>query len=189
MNALVDEFKGRLEAIKAWRHHLHKHPELSLEEVDTEKYIAGLVKSWGYEVVDSVGKHGVVASMTAGTGTNSIGLRADTDALPIQEDNDLPYKSEVAGVSHLCGHDGHSAMLLAAGEYLARTRNFNGTVRLIFSACRRDHGRRPRDDRGWPLRALARRRGVWHAQHAGPRARQAAFSRRRDDGSRRQLGD
>ena len=82
--------------------------------------------------MEGVGKYGVVASLTAGDGTKSIGLRADTDALPIQEDNDLPYKSEVAGVSHLCGHDGHSTMLLAAGEYLAQSRNFNGTVRLIF---------------------------------------------------------
>ena len=132
MNALVNDFKGRLGAIKAWRHHLHKHPELSLEEIETAKYIAGLVRSWGFEVVEGVGKHGVVASLTAGNGSKSIGLRADTDALPIQEDNNLPYKSEVTGVSHLCGHDGHSAMLLAAGEYLARSRNFNGTVRLIF---------------------------------------------------------
>ena len=75
-------------------------------------------------------QYGVVASLTAGKGTKSIGLRADTDALPIQEDNNLPYKSAVAGVAHLCGHDGHTAMLLAAGEYLARSRNFHGTVRL-----------------------------------------------------------
>lgn len=74
----------------------------------------------------------MVASLTAGKGKKSIGLRADTDALPIEEDNDLPYKSAIPGVAHLCGHDGHSTMLLAAGEYLARTRNFNGTVRLIF---------------------------------------------------------
>jgi hippurate hydrolase len=132
MNALVNDFEGRLGAIRAWRHHLHKHPELSLEEIETAKYIAGLVRSWGYEVVEGVGKHGVVASLTAGNGNKAIGLRADTDALPIQEDNNLPYKSEVTGVSHLCGHDGHTAMLLAAGEYLARSRNFKGTVRLIF---------------------------------------------------------
>ena len=132
MNAIVKEFEAKLETIQAWRHHMHQHPELSFEEVNTSKYIADLVRSWGYEVVEGIGKHGVVASMTVGDGTKSIGLRADTDALPIQEDNNLPYKSEVAGVSHLCGHDGHSTMLLAAGEYLARTRNFNGTVRLIF---------------------------------------------------------
>jgi hippurate hydrolase len=132
MTALVDEFKGRLETIKAWRHHIHQHPELSLEERETAAFIAGLVRSWGYDVAEGVGRHGVVASLTAGTGTKAIGLRADTDALPIQEDNSLPYKSEVPGVSHLCGHDGHTTMLLAAGEYLARTRQFNGTVRLIF---------------------------------------------------------
>ncbi len=132
MNAVVKEFEGRLDTIKGWRHHLHKHPELSLEEAETARYIADLVKSWGYEVVEGIGKHGVVASLTAGSSKRAIGLRADTDALPIQEDNDLPYKSDVAGVAHLCGHDGHSTMLLAAGEYLARTRNFDGTVRLIF---------------------------------------------------------
>jgi hippurate hydrolase len=132
MNPIVKDFEGRLEQIKGWRHHLHKHPELSLQEENTERFIADLVKSWGYDVAEGVGKHGVVASLTAGHGTKAIGLRADTDALPIQEDNDLSYKSEVAGVAHLCEHDGHSAMLLAAGEYLARTRSFNGTVRLIF---------------------------------------------------------
>jgi len=132
MTARVDEFTDRLETIKAWRHHLHQHPELSLEERETAAYIVGLVRSWGYDVADGVGGHGIVASLTAGTGTKAIGLRADTDALPIQEDNSLPYKSEVPGVSHLCGHDGHTTMLLAAGEYLARTRRFNGTVRLIF---------------------------------------------------------
>ena len=132
MTALVNEFTARLEAIKAWRHHLHKHPELSLAESETARYIADLVTKWGYDVAEGVGGHGIVASLTAGKGTRSIGLRADTDALPIQEDNDLPYKSEVASVAHLCGHDGHTAMLLAAGEYLARSRKFNGTVRLIF---------------------------------------------------------
>lgn len=132
MNALVKEFETRLETIKAWRHHLHQHPELSFEEVKTSRYITDLVKSWGYDVAEGIGKHGVVASMTVGDGKKSIGLRADIDALPIQEDNNLEYKSKVEGVSHLCGHDGHSTMLLAAGEYLARTRNFTGTVRLIF---------------------------------------------------------
>jgi hippurate hydrolase len=132
MNAVLKDFEGRLETITGWRHHLHQHPELSLEEAGTAQFIAGLVKSWGYEVAEGIGQYGVVASLTAGRGSKAIGLRADTDALPIQEDNDLPFKSKVPGVSHLCGHDGHSAMLLAAGEYLARTRNFNGTVRLIF---------------------------------------------------------
>jgi hippurate hydrolase len=132
MNTIVKEFQSQLKTIQGWRHHMHQYPELSLEEAQTSKYIADLMRSWGYEVVEGIGKHGVVASMTVGNGQKAIGLRADTDALPIQEDNDLPYKSTVAGVAHLCGHDGHSAMLLAAGEYLARTKRFNGTVRLIF---------------------------------------------------------
>jgi hippurate hydrolase len=132
MNPTVKEFETKLNTIQAWRHYMHQHPELSFEEVNTSKYISDMVRSWGYDVAEGIGGHGVVASLTVGAGTKSIGLRADTDALPIQEDNNLPYKSEVAGVSHLCGHDGHSAMLLAAGEYLARTRLFSGTVRLIF---------------------------------------------------------
>ena len=131
MNAL-ERFRSRLDTITSWRHHLHRHPEPSLEEANTATYIAGLLRAWGFEVVEGIGQHGIVASLTAGKGGRSIGLRADTDALPMQEDNDLPYKSEIAGVSHLCGHDGHSAMLLAAGEYLAQSRNFSGTVRLIF---------------------------------------------------------
>lgn len=132
MNAVLKALESRMDTMTAWRHHLHRHPELSLEEAETARYIADLVKSWGYDVVEGIGQYGIVASLTAGSGKKSIGLRADTDALPIQEDNDLPYKSDVPGVAHLCGHDGHSTMLLAAGEYLARTRNFNGTVRLIF---------------------------------------------------------
>jgi hippurate hydrolase len=159
MNALVQEFEGRLETIKAWRHHLHMHPELSFEEVETSKYIADLMRTWGYEVVEGIGKRGIVASMTVGNSKKAIALRADTDALPIQEDNALPYKSQVAGVSHLCGHDGHSTMLLAAGEYLARTRNFNGTVRLIFQPAEEIMGGGPamiKDglfDR-WPVEAV-----------------------------------
>lgn len=115
-----------------WFEHLHRNPELSMQEEKTAQYIADLVKQWGYEVETGVGKYGVVASLTVGDSDKAIGLRADFDALPIQEDNDLPYKSRVEGVGHLCGHDGHTTMLLAAGQYLARTKNFNGTVRLIF---------------------------------------------------------
>lgn len=132
MKQLIGDFEARLETLKSWRHHLHQHPELSLEERHTARYIADLASSWGYDVAQGIGGHGVVASLTVGSGEKCIGLRADTDALPIQEDNDLPYKSTVPAVAHLCGHDGHSTMLLAAGEYLARTRNFSGTVRLIF---------------------------------------------------------
>ena len=84
------------------------------------------------DVETGVGKHGVVASLTNGDSAKAIGIRADFDALPIQEDNDLPYKSETPGVAHLCGHDGHTSMALAAAKYLAETKSFNGTVRFIF---------------------------------------------------------
>jgi hippurate hydrolase len=94
--------------------------------------IADPVSQWGYAVETGIGKHGIVATMKVGDGDNSIGLRADFDALPIQEVNGLPYKSESNGVAHLCGHDGHSTMLLAAGKCLAEEKNLNGTLRLIF---------------------------------------------------------
>ena len=118
--------------MKEWMDHLHQYPELALQETETAKYLAAKLKSWGYDVEEGVGKTGIVASMTVGTGKNSIGLRADFDALPIQEVNTLPYKSKIEEKSHLCGHDGHSTMLLGAAKYLSETRNFNGTVRLIF---------------------------------------------------------
>lgn len=118
--------------MKAWMGHMHQHPELALQEIETAKFIAEKVKSFGYEVAEGIGKTGVVASLTNGKGMKSIGLRADFDALPIQEVNNLPYKSKIDGKAHLCGHDGHTSMLLGAAKYLADTKNFNGTVRLIF---------------------------------------------------------
>lgn len=132
MNPIIQTLEKNRSEIEDWFEHMHRHPELSMKEEETAKYIAGLVESWGYKVETGVGKHGIVASMRVGNSPKAIGLRADFDALPIQEVNELSYKSEVAGIAHLCGHDGHTAMLLAAGKYLADTRNFDGTVRLIF---------------------------------------------------------
>ncbi len=118
--------------MKEWMDYMHQNPELNMDTPNTAKYIADKLKSWGYDVVEGVGGTGVVGSLTVGDGKKSIGMRADFDALPILEDNDLPYKSKVEGWSHLCGHDAHATMLLGAGKYLAETKNFNGTVRLIF---------------------------------------------------------
>lgn len=118
--------------MKEWMDYMHQNPELNMDTPKTAKYIAERLKSWGYDVVEGVGGTGVVASLTVGNGKKSIGMRADFDALPIIEDNDLSYKSQVEGWSHLCGHDAHATMLLGAGKYLAETKNFNGTVRLIF---------------------------------------------------------
>jgi hippurate hydrolase len=132
MNNIEKALEADRPQIEEWFEYMHQNPELSMQEDNTAKYITDTVSQWGYEVETGVGKHGIVASMKVGDSGKSIGIRADFDALPIQEINNLPYKSQVAGVSHLCGHDGHSTMLLAAGKYLAETKNFNGTVRLIF---------------------------------------------------------
>ena len=132
MNAMLRALEADRGHMKDWFEHMHRNPELSMREQETARYIAGVVSQWGYEVETGIGKHGIVASMTVGDGSKAIGLRADFDALPIQEVNDLAYRSNVEGVSHLCGHDGHTTMLLAAGKYLAETKNFRGTVRLIF---------------------------------------------------------
>lgn len=118
--------------MKEWMDHIHEHPELAMQEIETARFIAEKVKSFGYDVAENIGKTGIVASMTLGNGKKSIGLRADFDALPIQEVNNLAYKSKSAGKAHLCGHDGHTTMLLGAAKYLSQTKKFNGTVRLIF---------------------------------------------------------
>lgn len=132
MNTLLQELSNDQQQITGWRHHLHRYPELAFEERHTAEYIAGLLRSWGYEVATGIGKTGIVASLTAGNGSKAIGLRADIDALPVTEQAAGGHRSTVEGRSHTCGHDGHSAMLLGAAQHLARTRNFNGTVRLIF---------------------------------------------------------
>ncbi|MBI1620205.1 M20 aminoacylase family protein [Aquamicrobium zhengzhouense] len=131
MNAIAMQVDT--EAMRQWFEHMHRHPELSMQETNTAEFIAQTLRSiGGYEIDTGIGKNGIVASLSVGDSDKAIGLRADFDALPIQEVNDFPYKSTTEGVSHLCGHDGHTAMLLGAAKYLAETRNFNGTVRLIF---------------------------------------------------------
>lgn len=133
MNAIVKKLEADSAQMKQWFEHMHRNPELSMQEERTAAYITEQLRNiGGYEIETGVGKHGIVASLKVGDGDKAIGLRADFDALPIQEENDFPYKSTVEGVSHLCGHDGHTTMLLAAAKYLAQSRNFNGTVRLIF---------------------------------------------------------
>lgn len=126
------EIEALAPQIREWQEHLHRHPELALEEVNSAKYIAGELRAMGYEVEEGLGTTGLVATLKVGDGTKNIGIRADFDALPIEEDNNLGYKSKIEGKAHLCGHDGHTAMLLGAAKYLADTRNFSGTVTLIF---------------------------------------------------------
>lgn len=129
---LLSEVAKLQPEMKEWMDHMHQNPELNMDTPNTAKYIAEKLKSWGYDVVEGIGGTGLVASLTVGDGKKTIGMRADFDALPILEDNDLSYKSKIEGWSHLCGHDAHATMLLGAGKYLAETKNFNGTVRLIF---------------------------------------------------------
>jgi hippurate hydrolase len=116
----------------AIRHQLHSHPELSYQEVATAELAATKLEGWGYTVTRKVGGEGLVAQLRCGTGNRSIGLRADMDALPIHEENEFAHRSQTKGVMHACGHDGHTTMLLGAAAQLARTKNFNGTVNLIF---------------------------------------------------------
>jgi len=114
------------------RHRIHAEPELGGEVPHTAELAIGLLRQWGYEVHTGVGGHGVVARLKVGSSSRSIGLRADMDALPMQEKTGLPYESRIPGRMHACGHDGHTATMLATAEYLAGTRNFDGTVNLIF---------------------------------------------------------
>ena len=121
--------------ITAWRHDLHAHPELLYDVQRTAGSVAEKLKAFGCdEVVPGLGRTGVVGVIHGRKGKSDkvIGLRADMDALPIEEATELPYKSTVPGKMHACGHDGHTAMLLGAARYLAETRNFAGTAVVIF---------------------------------------------------------
>jgi amidohydrolase len=130
--SILDHLRRYQDELTAIRQDLHAHPELGLAEHRTAAIVAEKLASWGIEVHRGVGGTGVVGVLRRGNGPRAIGLRADMDALPIEEANDLPYRSTAAGVMHACGHDGHTAMLLGAARYLAETQNFNGTVNFIF---------------------------------------------------------
>ncbi|MBN3807944.1 M20 aminoacylase family protein [Paraburkholderia sp. Ac-20347] len=116
----------------ALRHAIHAHPELGYEEFVTGDLVAQRLVEWGYEVHRGLGGTGVVGTLKVGDGTRRLGLRADMDALPIHEATGLDYASRIPGKMHACGHDGHTAMLLAAAKHLAQSRNFDGTLHLIF---------------------------------------------------------
>ena len=117
----------------AWRQDLHAHPELSMQESRTSAMVRAKLAEFGVDdIITGMATHGVVGVIRAGTSSKAIGLRADMDALPIQEETGLPHASQTPGVMHACGHDGHTTMLLGAAKYLAETRNFDGTVYLIF---------------------------------------------------------
>ncbi len=121
--------------ITGWRRHLHANPELMYDVHETAAFVEARLKEFGVdEITPGIGKTGVVGVIKGKTNTSGrvIGLRADMDALPIEEATGLDYASTVPGKMHACGHDGHTAMLLGAAKYLAETRNFDGSVVLIF---------------------------------------------------------
>ena len=122
-----------------WRRDLHAHPELSFEEHRTSDKVAQKLTEWGLEVTRGIAGTGLVGTLRNGESTRAIGIRADMDALPMQESNDFPHKSQNANRMHACGHDGHTTMLLGAARYLAETRNFDGTVHFIFQPAE-EHG-------------------------------------------------
>ncbi len=123
---------GYIDEMIELRHDLHRYPELAFKEVRTSGVIAGLLSGWGYEVATGIAGTGVVATLKRGEGTRRIAIRADMDALPINETTNLSYASRNPGVMHACGHDGHTAILLTAARYLAESGHFSGTLRLIF---------------------------------------------------------
>jgi amidohydrolase len=125
----VAEFHDEL---KEWRRDIHAHPELGFEEQRTGDFVAQKLAEFGCEVFRGIGRTGVVGRLRTGNSPRTVGLRADMDALPIEEATNLPYRSQHHGRMHACGHDGHTTMLLGAARYLAETRNFDGTVNLIF---------------------------------------------------------
>ena len=130
--SVYKEIEQMQEEMQEWRQHFHRLPETAYEEVQTAAFIKQKLLSFGLEIKAGLGVTGVVASVFAGSSNRKIALRADMDALFIKEQNDLPYKSCHPGKMHACGHDGHSAMLLGAAKYLAKHRNFDGTVYCIF---------------------------------------------------------
>jgi amidohydrolase len=125
----ISRFANEMRAI---RQDIHRHPELGFREVRTAALVAQRLREWGITVHEGIGKTGVVGVLDAGSSARAISLRADMDALPIQESTGLPHASVHPGISHACGHDGHTTMLLCAARYLAQTRRFNGRVNLIF---------------------------------------------------------
>ena len=137
---IEDTLKKHLPDLIAIRHDLHAHPEMLFKEERTAKIVADELVRLGFRVTTGIGITGVVGSISNGNSARAIGIRADMDALPIQEQTNLPYASRYPGKMHACGHDGHTTMLLGLARYLAETRNFEGTVHLIFQPSEEDEG-------------------------------------------------
>jgi hippurate hydrolase len=136
----LDEIETLLPGLTALRRDLHAHPELAFEEKRTAGIVAQALRDIGLEVTTGIGGTGVVGVLRRGQSDRTIGLRADMDALPFEEETKLPYASTHAGIFHGCGHDGHTAMLLGAAQYLAAGGDFSGTVNFIFQPAEEGRG-------------------------------------------------
>jgi amidohydrolase len=123
-----------------WRRHLHAHPELSLQESETAAFVCARLAELGIPYEAGIGGHGIVATLSRGQSNRSVGLRADMDALPVEEATGLPYASTRPGVMHACGHDGHTTSLLGAAALLARDPTWSGTVQLVFQPAEEGYG-------------------------------------------------
>jgi amidohydrolase len=137
---IKDEIKRDHDLLTEWRRDFHAHPELAFEEERTAGLVAERLESFGVEVSRGLAKTGVVGKLTTGTGNRAIALRADMDALPMDEGNDFEYASKTPGKMHGCGHDGHTTMLLGAAKYLAETKDFDGRVYFVFQPAEEAEG-------------------------------------------------
>lgn len=129
---IAPEIQALQADMQRWRRHIHQHPETAFEETATARLIADLLQQAGIEVHQGLAKTGIVGVLRRGNSSKSIALRADMDALRIQEQNRFDHASCHSGKMHACGHDGHCAMLLGAASYLAKHGRFDGTVYFIF---------------------------------------------------------
>ncbi len=136
----LDDVSRLVPDMARWRHAIHAHPETAFEEVKTSALVAETLASLGIEVHRGLAGTGVVGTLKAGSANRAIGLRADMDALHIQETNGFAHRSTVPGKMHACGHDGHTAMLLGAAKHLAATKNFDGIVHFIFQPAEENEG-------------------------------------------------
>nr|MBL8456204.1 amidohydrolase [Zoogloeaceae bacterium] len=139
----IETVRSRQTELTRLRRDIHAHPELAFAEHRTAELVAQHLQSLGIEVHRNIGKTGVVGVVRGGSGTRAIGLRADMDALPMQERNTFEHRSRHTGCMHACGHDGHTTMLLAAAEVLAAQRDFDGTVYLVFQPAEEGEGGAP----------------------------------------------
>lgn len=137
---LDDLLTALIPKIAAFRRDIHAHPELAFDEHRTAEKVASYLEGLGLEVHRGLARTGVVARLTLGTGRRAVGLRADMDALPLQEMNSFPHHSQHKGKMHACGHDGHTAMLLGAAEVLCTLRDFDGTVVFVFQPAEEHEG-------------------------------------------------